>query len=61
MGADDVVPGLRLIHISEPTRQGEISYAAFCLKQKKINKHSNHTNTSTMTTSHITNKTQTTT
>ena len=29
------VPGLSLIHISEPTRQAEISYAVFCLKKKK--------------------------
>ena len=31
------VPPLRLslIHISEPTRQAEISYAVFCLKKKK--------------------------
>ena len=29
----DVV--LSLIHISEPTRQAEISYAVFCLKKKK--------------------------
>ena len=27
-----VVIGLSLIHISEPTRQAEISYAVFCLK-----------------------------
>src|SRR5665213_2156168 len=26
------VPDLSLIHISEPTRQAEISYAVFCLK-----------------------------
>ena len=25
--------GLSLIHISEPTRQAEISYAVFCLKK----------------------------
>ena len=25
---------LSLIHISEPTRQAEISYAVFCLKKK---------------------------
>ena len=31
-GAD---AGLSLIHISEPTRQAEISYAVFCLKKKK--------------------------
>src|SRR5674476_691097 len=30
-----VVPSLSLIHISEPTRQAEISYAVFCLKKKK--------------------------
>eukprot|EP01015_Nassula_variabilis_P008873 TRINITY_DN1700_c0_g2_i7.p1 TRINITY_DN1700_c0_g2~~TRINITY_DN1700_c0_g2_i7.p1 ORF type:complete len:221 (+),score=61.59 TRINITY_DN1700_c0_g2_i7:200-862(+) len=30
-------PFLSLIHISEPTRQAEISYAVFCLKKKKIN------------------------
>src|SRR5674476_1683594 len=29
-----VAPGLSLIHISEPTRQAEISYAVFCLKKK---------------------------
>ena len=28
---------LSLIHISEPTRQAEISYAVFCLKKKKNN------------------------
>src|SRR5674476_219455 len=28
-------PHLSLIHISEPTRQAEISYAVFCLKKKK--------------------------
>eukprot|EP01017_Pseudomicrothorax_dubius_P051503 TRINITY_DN9929_c0_g2_i1.p1 TRINITY_DN9929_c0_g2~~TRINITY_DN9929_c0_g2_i1.p1 ORF type:complete len:148 (+),score=42.12 TRINITY_DN9929_c0_g2_i1:135-578(+) len=28
---------LSLIHISEPTRQAEISYAVFCLKKKKRN------------------------
>ena len=26
---------LSLIHISEPTRQAEISYAVFCLKKKE--------------------------
>src|SRR5665213_187880 len=30
-----VVLILSLIHISEPTRQAEISYAVFCLKKKK--------------------------
>ena len=30
-----VVGTLSLIHISEPTRQAEISYAVFCLKKKK--------------------------
>src|SRR5665213_2590252 len=29
------VVNLSLIHISEPTRQAEISYAVFCLKKKK--------------------------
>ena len=28
---------LSLIHISEPTRLGMISYAVFCLKKKKTN------------------------
>ena len=31
---DDPHIGLSLIHISEPTRQAEISYAVFCLKKK---------------------------
>src|SRR5665213_4264180 len=30
-----VIQTLSLIHISEPTRQAEISYAVFCLKKKK--------------------------
>ena len=30
---------LSLIHISEPTRQAEISYAVFCLKKKKKKRH----------------------
>src|SRR5665213_3255169 len=30
-----MVVALSLIHISEPTRQAEISYAVFCLKKKK--------------------------
>ena len=29
-----IVVVLSLIHISEPTRQAEISYAVFCLKKK---------------------------
>src|SRR5665213_4529592 len=33
--ASAVIRGLSLIHISEPTRQAEISYAVFCLKKKK--------------------------
>ena len=33
--ADGTVYFLSLIHISEPTRQAEISYAVFCLKKKK--------------------------
>src|SRR5450759_5466954 len=31
----DLCQGLSLIHISEPTRLGMISYAVFCLKKKK--------------------------
>ena len=31
----DTGMALSLIHISEPTRQAEISYAVFCLKKKK--------------------------
>eukprot|EP01017_Pseudomicrothorax_dubius_P021111 TRINITY_DN22820_c0_g1_i1.p1 TRINITY_DN22820_c0_g1~~TRINITY_DN22820_c0_g1_i1.p1 ORF type:complete len:133 (-),score=17.76 TRINITY_DN22820_c0_g1_i1:8-406(-) len=31
----DTIMKLSLIHISEPTRQAEISYAVFCLKKKK--------------------------
>src|SRR5678809_555409 len=31
----DIQYYLSLIHISEPTRQAEISYAVFCLKKKK--------------------------
>ena len=34
---EQIDEALSLIHISEPTRQAEISYAVFCLK-KKINK-----------------------
>src|SRR5450759_3956545 len=33
-----IVEGLSLIHISEPTRLGMISYAVFCLKKKKTKK-----------------------
>ena len=36
---DDV--WLSLIHISEPTRQAEISYAVFCLKKKKKKERTN--------------------
>eukprot|EP01017_Pseudomicrothorax_dubius_P006433 TRINITY_DN1182_c0_g1_i4.p1 TRINITY_DN1182_c0_g1~~TRINITY_DN1182_c0_g1_i4.p1 ORF type:complete len:291 (-),score=67.11 TRINITY_DN1182_c0_g1_i4:58-930(-) len=32
---EGAVQKLSLIHISEPTRQAEISYAVFCLKKKK--------------------------
>ena len=32
---------LSLIHISEPTRQAEISYAVFCLKKKKKKRYIN--------------------
>ena len=34
-GAGAVGDYLSLIHISEPTRLGMISYAVFCLKKKK--------------------------
>src|SRR5678810_1457199 len=34
-GKHVIVKILSLIHISEPTRQAEISYAVFCLKKKK--------------------------
>src|SRR5665648_1064031 len=32
---DSLLKSLTLIHISEPTRLGMISYAVFCLKKKK--------------------------
>eukprot|EP00825_Cyclidium_porcatum_P007725 TRINITY_DN13884_c0_g2_i1.p2 TRINITY_DN13884_c0_g2~~TRINITY_DN13884_c0_g2_i1.p2 ORF type:complete len:231 (-),score=29.32 TRINITY_DN13884_c0_g2_i1:15-707(-) len=38
----DVLVALSLIHISEPTRLGMISYAVFCLKKKKHNTPINH-------------------
>src|SRR5450756_45760 len=38
----DAVQGLSLIHISEPTRLGMISYAVFCLKKKKKKKKKKH-------------------
>src|SRR5450756_3062693 len=34
----DMIDKLSLIHISEPTRLGMISYAVFCLKKKKKKK-----------------------
>src|SRR5674476_1262439 len=34
LGTAGSVKNLSLIHISEPTRQAEISYAVFCLKKK---------------------------
>src|SRR5678809_1621982 len=34
-GDERTTYNLSLIHISEPTRQAEISYAVFCLKKKK--------------------------
>ncbi|WP_207193440.1 hypothetical protein, partial [Myceligenerans indicum] len=33
-GGSGGVPGLSLIHISEPTRRSYIAYAVFCLKKK---------------------------
>src|SRR5450756_2983939 len=39
LAGDGAIYYLSLIHISEPTRLGMISYAVFCLKKKKkINK-----------------------
>src|SRR5450759_5474545 len=38
-----IVVALSLIHISEPTRLGMISYAVFCLKKKKKKKKNNNT------------------
>eukprot|EP00826_Nyctotherus_ovalis_P060016 TRINITY_DN8392_c0_g1_i3.p1 TRINITY_DN8392_c0_g1~~TRINITY_DN8392_c0_g1_i3.p1 ORF type:complete len:145 (-),score=49.79 TRINITY_DN8392_c0_g1_i3:31-465(-) len=35
---NNTIKNLSLIHISEPTRQAEISYAVFCLKKKKKKK-----------------------
>ena len=35
ISGQSVMEMLSLIHISEPTRQAEISYAVFCLKKKK--------------------------
>src|SRR5450756_2688862 len=37
----DIDHDLSLIHISEPTRLGMISYAVFCLKKKKKKKKKN--------------------
>src|SRR5450756_2783856 len=42
----DTVKGLSLIHISEPTRLGMISYAVFCLKKKKQRRWINHPHSS---------------
>ena len=33
---EHILLALSLIHISEPTRRTPISYAVFCLKQKKL-------------------------
>src|SRR5665213_3962285 len=41
LSVSSLVVDLSLIHISEPTRQAEISYAVFCLKKKKQNKQQN--------------------
>src|SRR5450756_1121522 len=38
----EVVLELSLIHISEPTRLGMISYAVFCLKKKKKKNQNNN-------------------
>src|SRR5450756_2729903 len=45
------VPEISLIHISEPTRLGMISYAVFCLKKKK--KENTKFNIKTLTTKQI--------
>ena len=42
--ADKTIIDLSLIHISEPTRLGMISYAVFCLKKKKKIKKQKKTN-----------------
>ena len=44
VGSVVVTQYLSLIHISEPTRQAEISYAVFCLKKKKKKKIHTHRN-----------------
>ena len=41
--AGTLIIQLSLIHISEPTRQAEISYAVFCLKKKKKKKKQKNT------------------
>src|SRR5450756_2784860 len=43
MVRDGKILELSLIHISEPTRLGMISYAVFCLKKKKKNQKKNKT------------------
>src|SRR5665648_165554 len=43
LGGDKPVIPLSLIHISEPTRLGMISYAVFCLKKKKKKKYNEKT------------------
>ena len=40
-GGDGILRTCLLYHISEPTRQAEISYAVFCLKKKKKKKQKN--------------------
>src|SRR5450756_1013904 len=40
----EALKNLSLIHISEPTRLGMISYAVFCLKKKKNTKNKKHQN-----------------
>eukprot|EP00825_Cyclidium_porcatum_P043298 TRINITY_DN6104_c0_g1_i1.p1 TRINITY_DN6104_c0_g1~~TRINITY_DN6104_c0_g1_i1.p1 ORF type:complete len:538 (-),score=64.10 TRINITY_DN6104_c0_g1_i1:64-1677(-) len=43
LNTDQKFLGLSLIHISEPTRLGMISYAVFCLKKKKKQNRHKHT------------------
>ena len=45
------IPTLPLIHISEPTRQADISYAVFCLKKKMLRNEKDNTITQTKKTS----------
>src|SRR5450756_745518 len=56
-GGERDTQGLSLIHISEPTRLGMISYAVFCLQKKKNNpkQHNPPQSTPNTPTTHTTN------